>query len=196
MERQGDSTTYHEMEATIASTAVVGVDLQPVFLDLVTNGEKLRERCALLLESAALTGMRVYLTEQVPEKLGGFDKDLTALVPNAPRFAKSTFSAFGAEGFENALRTDGIEHLLLAGLETTICVYQTALDARRSGLAVTILTDCVSCRRPADEKWALGSLRDAGCHVLPVETIFYALISTAKNPLFRKFSKLIQKFDP
>ncbi len=182
------------MEATIASTGIVLVDLQPSFLEMVFNGVELRKRCSLLMESAALTGMRIYLTEQVPEKLGGFDEDLTALAPTAPRFAKSTFSAFGAEGFVDALRADGIEHLLLAGLETTICVYQTALDAQRSGLGVTVLTDCVSCRRPTDGEWALNFLLSAGCRTLPVETVFYALIGTAKNSLFRDFSKLVQKF--
>ena len=183
------------MEATLAATAVVVIDLQPVFLEMVATSEELRRRCALLLESAALTGMRIYLTEQVPEKLGPFDDELLALAPSASRFAKSAFSAFGAEGFEEALRTNGVEHLLMAGVETSICVYQTALDARRSGFAVTTLTDCVSCRRPVDGEWALRSLRDAGCHALPIETVFYSLLGTADNPLFRDFSKLIRRFD-
>ena len=195
MERQVDSTKENEMRATVAATAVLVIDLQPVFLEVVDAGDKLRQRNSLLLETAALTGMKTYLTEQVPEKLGAFDQELISLAPSAPRFAKSAFSAFGAEGLEDALRTEGIQHLLLAGVETSVCVYQTALDALRAGFAVTALTDCLSCRRPIDGEWALRSLVDAGCHALPLETVFYALLRTAENPLFREFSKLVRKYD-
>ncbi len=195
MERQVDSTKETEMRATVAATAVLVIDLQPVFLEVVEAGDKLRQRNSLLLETAALTGMKTYLTEQVPEKLGAFDQELISLAPSAPRFAKSAFSAFGAEGLEDALRTEGIQHLLLAGVETSVCVYQTALDALRAGFAVTALTDCLSCRRPIDGEWALRSLVDAGCHALPLETVFYALLRTAENPLFREFSKLVRKYD-
>ncbi len=195
MERQVDSTKETEMRATVAATAVLVIDLQPVFLEVVEAADKLRQRNSLLLETAALTGMKTYLTEQVPEKLGAFDQELISLAPSAPRFAKSAFSAFGAEGLEDALRTEGIQHLLLAGVETSVCVYQTALDALRAGFAVTALTDCLSCRRPIDGEWALRSLVDAGCHALPLESVFYALLRTAENPLFREFSKLVRKYD-
>ncbi|MFP6900217.1 MAG: isochorismatase family protein [Opitutales bacterium] len=191
MERQGDSTT----DEVTATTVVVLLDLQPVFIEVVTNPEVLRRRNALLLEAASLFGMRVLLTEQVPDKLGGFDEELVALASNAPRFAKSAFSAFGAEGFTDALPAEGVDHLLLAGVETPICVYQTALDATRAGLKTTILTDCISCRRPTDDEWALRCLGNAGCNLLPVETVFYELLGEATNPLFRDFSRLVRKYD-
>ena len=195
MERQVDSANIAAMEATVARTALALVDLQPVFLDMMTDGENLRRRCSLLLEAAALTGMKVHLTEQVPDKLGGFDERLTAMAEPTTCFPKATFSAFGAVGFEDALRSDGTEHLLVGGVETSICVYQTALDALRAGFEVTILTDCVSCRREADGVSALRALRESGCHALPLETVFYSMIQTAEHPLFRDFSKLIRKYD-
>ena len=175
--------------------AVVAVDLQPVFLEVVAKADELRRRCSLLLESANLIGIDVHLTEQVPQKLGSFDQELLALAPSSTRFAKSTFSAFGAEGLEDSLRNKGIEHLLLAGVETSICVHQTALDAMRLGFAVTILSDCVSCRRPEDGEWSLRALRDAGCHLMPIETVLYSLLTTAENPFFKDFSKLVRKYD-
>tara|TARA_B100001123_G_scaffold423921_1_gene534661 strand:+ start:558 stop:1142 length:585 start_codon:yes stop_codon:yes gene_type:complete len=193
MERQVDST--NQMETTIGVTALAVIDLQPVFLDMMSNAKQFRRRCSLLLETAELLGVRTYLTEQVPDKLGAFDEELAGLAPSAKCFAKSSFSAFGAESFEETLRSQGVEHLLLAGVETSICVYQTALDARRSGLAVTTLTDCVSCRRPTDGHWAMKALLDAGCHALSLETVFYALLGDARNPCFRDFSKLVQRYD-
>lgn len=191
MERQGDSTS----EVETATTVVVSIDLQPVFIEVVTNPEVLRCRNALLLEAASLFNMPILLTEQVPDKLGGLDEDLSALAPDAPHFAKSAFSAFGAEGFGDALRDTGASHLFLAGVETSICVYQTALDATRAGFQTTILTDCISCRRPSDGEWALRRLRDAGCNLLSVETAFYELLGEASHPLFREFSRLVRKYD-
>jgi nicotinamidase-related amidase len=109
----------------------------------------------------------------------------------APVFKKDTFSALGATGLLNALADDGIEHLLLAGVETSICVYLTALEALSSDLEVTILTDCVTCRRPSDGEWVLRKLALAGCHLLPVESVFYGILGGASHPLFRAFTKLV-----
>ena len=191
MERQGDSTS----EVETATTVIVSIDLQPVFIEVVANPDALRSRNSLLLEVASLFSMPILLTEQVPEKLGGLDEELFALASDAPRFSKSAFSAFGAEGFGDALRDMGASHLLLAGVETSICVYQTALDATRAGFKTTILTDCISCRRPSDGEWALRYLQNAGCNLLPVETVFYELLGEASHPLFREFSGLVRKYD-
>ncbi|MBT5910052.1 MAG: isochorismatase family protein [Opitutae bacterium] len=167
------------------------VDLQPVFLDLVHESESFSSNCRFLIESLNLFQIPLFLTEQVPEKLGGTSSEFLSLAPMAPVFKKDTFSALGATGLLNALADDGIEHLLLAGVETSICVYLTALEALSSDLEVTILTDCVTCRRPSDGEWVLRKLELAGCHLLPVESIFYGILGGATHPLFRAFTKLV-----
>ena len=167
------------------------VDLQPVFLDLVHESESFSSNCRFLIESLNLFQIPLFLTEQVPEKLGGTSSEFISLAPMAPVFKKDTFSALGATGLLNALADDGIEHLLLAGVETSICVYLTALEALSSDLEVTILTDCVTCRRPSDGEWVLRKLALAGCHLLPVESVFYGILGGASHPLFRAFTKLV-----
>ena len=167
------------------------VDLQPVFLDLVHESESFSSNCRFLIESLNLFQIPLFLTEQVPEKLGGTSSEFLSLAPMAPVFKKETFSALGATGLLNALVDDGIEHLLLAGVETSICVYLTALEALSSDLEVTILTDCVTCRRPTDGEWVLRKLAAAGCHLLPVESIFYGILGGATHPHFRAFTKLV-----
>ena len=167
------------------------VDLQPVFLDLVHESESFSSNCRFLIESLNLFQIPLFLTEQVPEKLGGTSSEFLSLAPMAPVFKKETFSALGATGLLNALADDGVEHLLLAGVETSICVYLTALEALSSDLEVTILTDCVTCRRPSDGEWVLRKLALAGCHLLPVESVFYGILGGASHPLFRAFTKLV-----
>ena len=84
------------------------------------------------------------------------------------------------------------EHLLICGLETQICVYQTALDALRAGLHVTILSDAVGARRPADAAVCLDALGRAGAHVLPGETVFYALLGDVQHPFFKTYTQLVK----
>ena len=172
------------------------VDLQPVFLDLVHESESFSSNCRFLIESLNLFQIPLFLTEQVPEKLGGTSSEFLSLAPMAPVFKKDTFSALGATGLLNALADNGIEHLLLAGVETSICVYLTALEALSLDLEVTILTDCVTCRRPSDGEWVLRKLAAAGCHLLPVESIFYGILGGASHPHFKAFTKLVNYRTP
>ncbi len=167
------------------------IDLQPVFLDLVHETENFSFNCRFLIESLNLFQIPLFFTEQVPEKLGHTADDFLSLAPTAPVFEKETFSALGANGLLDAFANNGIEHLLLAGVETPICVYLTALEALSANLEVTILTDCVSCRRPSDGEWVLRKLAAAGCHLLPVESVFYGILGAASHPHFRAFTKLV-----
>jgi len=172
------------------------VDLQPVFLDLVHETAKFSSNCRFLIESLNLFQIPLFFTEQVPEKLGNTADDFLSLAPTAPIFEKESFSALGANGLLDAFANNGIEHLLLAGVETPICVYLTALEALSADLEVTILTDCVSCRRPSDGEWVLRKLAAAGCHLLPVESVFYGILGVANHPHFRAFTKLVNNRTP
>ena len=92
------------------------------------------------------------------------------------------------------LKTGGTKHLLICGLETPICVYQTAVDALKAGYKVTLLADCLGARRAGDAATVLAQLVHAGCQVLPAETVFYALLHEASHPYFRNYTKLVKKY--
>ena len=145
--------------------AALAVDLQQVFFEVVDEPDELLASWCFFLRAVDLFDLSLFLTEQVPDKLGHTEKALRELAVGAPVFAKDSFSALGAQGLPEALEKAGIEHLLLAGVETSICVYLTALEALSAEKTVTVLTDCVSCRRPADGEWALRKLASAGCHL-------------------------------
>lgn len=177
-----------------AGTLLLCVDLQPVFVAAVADGAAISGRCALALATAVGLGLPVAFTEQVPEKLGATSPALRTLAPAAPAWAKNTFSALADPAIRAALlETQPVEHLLLCGVETPICVYQTAVDALAAGLHVTVLSDAVGARRPADARVALDALARHGAHVLPVETVFYALLGTTTHPFFRPFTRLVKE---
>lgn len=184
-----------EAESSAApGAALLAVDLQTSLLGALpaAAAHALHARARLALAASALFRLPILFSEQVPAKLGPTDPALRKLAPGAPIFGKNTFSAVSDPQLLEALRARRIEHLLLIGLETPICIYQTALDAVSEGFQVTVLADAVGARRAEDHAACLAALRHVGVHVLPVETVFYALLHDAAHPLFKPFTALVK----
>ena len=178
------------LDPASASIAVLCLDVQPVFLRAVADGDRLLRRCQFVTAAAHGLGLRVVFTEQVPAKLGGTAPELLSAAPGALAFGKDTFSALADDPIRHALAP--AEHLLVCGLETPICVYQTALDALHAGLQVTLLSDAVGGRRPDDDAACLAALARAGAHVLPSESVFYALLGHVRHPSFKTYTQLVK----
>lgn len=182
------------LESAAPGAALLAVDLQDTLLGMLPApaARALRARASLAISAAAGLGIPVFFTEQVPAKLGPASPALRKLAPSAPVFGKNTFSAVSDSAVLDALRERQIEHLLLLGLETPICVYQTALGALAEGFQVTVLSDAIGARRPDDHAACLAALRHAGVHVLPTETVLYALLHDAGHPFFRSLVGLVK----
>jgi len=173
------------------------VDMQPAFVSAIAHGDVIRRRCEFAVAAALGLGVPVAFTEQVLQKLGHTAVELLDLAPQAPVWGKNTFSALADDGIRDALfRQRDIEHLLLCGIETPVCVYQTAVAAIAEGLQVTILSDAIGARREADARACLEALARAGAHVLPAETVFYALLRDVSHPFFRAYTQLVKSHGP
>lgn len=171
------------------------IDLQDLFLSAIPDHDSLLKRIRFALESAALLDCSIMVTEQVPEKLGPTTASIREVLPdNTPIFAKTSFSAMGAEGLSDWIEQNKIDHLLLLGIETPICIYQTAVQALGDELGITLLSDCIGERRREDRGPALQQLLAMNANVLPSETIFYSLIGDTRHPHFRTFTSLVKKY--
>lgn len=172
------------------------VDMQPKFVAAVQHGSRIRRRCEFAVAAAVGIGIPVAFTEQVPQKLGNTAPELLALAPRAEVWSKNTFSALADQGIRDTLlHQRDIEHILLCGIETPICVYQTAIAAIAEGLQVTVLSDAIGARREADARACVESLAREGAHILPAETIFYSLLHHVNHPYFRDYTKLVKLHD-
>ncbi len=181
----------------LSQLALLVVDMQDAFLKAIPEPQRsaLVRRTTFAVAAARLLGVKIYFTEQKPEKLGGtLPGLLEAAGPEAKVFGKATFSALGAPGLKEAFAEANVEHLLLAGLETPICVYQTTVAALSATLDVTLLSDCLAGRRLDDAEVALRSLAASGAHVLPSESVFFASMATADHPHFRAFQGLVKQY--
>lgn len=181
------------MASASSDLLLLCLDAQPTFLASMPQGAPTLRRCQLAVAAAHGIGIPVAFTEQVPTKLGGTEASLRSLAPDAPVWAKHSFSALADANIHAALRNErSVEHLLICGLETAICVYQTAADALAEDMQVTLLSDAVCGRRDDDGRVALAALARLGAHVLPVETVFYSLLHDAQHPFFRSFTALVK----
>lgn len=180
-------------DAASEGTLLLCLDMQPAFIRAVSGGAAVLERCRFAVAAARGLGIAVAFTEQVPEKLGATDPSLLALVPSPEVHAKSRFSALypGSPALA-AAAARGTGHVVICGVETPICVFQTAADALRAGLSATVLSDCVGARRGADAAACLEHLARSGARVVPSEAFFYGLLGDAKHPFFREFTELVK----
>lgn len=174
---------------------LLAIDLQPVYIALMPEPKTFIKRVQFSIRSATLLGIPTLFTEQNPARLGSTDAEILACAPEAPPpSAKTFFSALKDESILKTIRERTIDHLLLAGLETSICIYQTALDALSQGMGVTILSDATASRRPADQSVTEHALKKAGCTLLPSETVFYSILGSSDHPHFRDFLNLVKTY--
>jgi nicotinamidase-related amidase len=132
----------------------------------------------------------VLLTEQYPKGLGPTVSELRDLAPEP--IEKTAFSCCGAGNFTDRLRATGADHVIMAGLETHVCVLLTALDLLPAGFGVSVVADAVCSRRREHHELGLAQARQAGAVVTSTETVVFQLLKTADTDSFRELSKLLR----
>ncbi|MHB8491394.1 MAG: isochorismatase family protein [Solirubrobacteraceae bacterium] len=140
---------------------------------------------AKLLEGARILGLRRVVTEQYPKGLGATAPEV-GLAGEVP-VHKRVFSAARAEGFD----LEGASQVVLCGIETHVCVAQTALDLLSEGVQVQVVADAVTSRHAGDHERGLARLEGAGAVVSTVEAVLFVLLGSAASPQFKAIQGLI-----
>jgi nicotinamidase-related amidase len=171
-----------------ATTLLCVIDVQERLLRVMPAADRVVDRCRRLAEAARLLGVPSVLTEQYPHGLGPTPAALADLLP-APA-AKLAFSCCGCDGFDAALAA-GLTAAVLAGLETHVCVSQTALDLLARGLRVFVVVDAVASRHPLDHEIALRRLEAAGGILTTSEAVLFEWCRSAEHPQFQAVRRLV-----
>ena len=148
----------------------------------------------IMIEAAAALGVPIVVTEQYPKGLGRTVPDLLETLSGKEYrlLEKVTFSCARDEGFLAAIAAAGRRQVVIVGMETHVCVYQTSVDLARAGYSVFVLDDSVSSRFIHNYRSGLQALRDAGCTVFSTETAVFQLLKAAATPEFRKVAPLVK----
>ena len=168
--------------------ALVVVDIQEKLLPPIFEKERLIRNSQLLIRLANILRLPTLLTTQYCKGLGRVVPEIASLLPDAKPMDKLEFSCFGSQEFAAALKAlPGRRNtLLLCGMETHICVMQTALGALENGYHVHVASDAVSSR--AEWNWKIGLLRmrDAGAVISSTEMMMYELLRSSGAPAFKE----------
>lgn len=182
-------------------TVLLVVDMQERLVPVVRNQERLVWNVGRLLEAARLLGVPALATEQYPRGLGatlpGIAAGLAATGESGGAIpAKLTFSAYGCEAAREQLAALGRPNVLVCGIETHVCVLQTALDLGHAGYRVFLCEDAVESRSENDRRIALRRLESAGATLTTVESALFEWCFEAGPPAFKQISQLVKQAGP
>lgn len=175
----------------IEDTALLVIDFQGKLARIVDASEQVIQNAVRLIAGAKALGLPIICTEQNPAGLGGTIDRIAPLLAEPP-IEKMTFSCCREERFMHALGDLGRKQVLITGIETHVCVYQTAADLLEAGLEVQIVADAVSSRSPANKRIALARLQVAGAAITSVETALFELLGTAGHPRFKDLLRIVK----
>jgi nicotinamidase-related amidase len=169
--------------------ALVVVDVQEAFRKAVPGFESVAGATATLVEGARAIGIPIVVTEQYPKGLGSTVPEVAGHLPEELEpIDKVRFSAAEAQGFDLA----GREQALICGIETHVCVNQTALDLLAAGVEVHVASDAVGSRTDENRRMGLHKMERAGAVLTTVETALFELLGGSDAPEFKRVQELVK----
>jgi nicotinamidase-related amidase len=181
----------HPSQMTPADTALLVIDVQEKLVPKILGADALVRNIAFLVEAARLLGVPVQATEQYPKGLG---PTVAALRPHLPeRPDKVGFSSCAVPSVVETLRRGGRTKVLLAGIETHVCVLHTALDLLALDFRVYVAADAIGSRYALDHELGLRRMERAGAVLVTAETAVFEWAGGADHPQFKAVSRLVQE---
>lgn len=183
----------HERILDPAKVALVVVDIQEAFRHAIGDFAVVASRASMAVRGFQILGLPVIITEQYPKGLGRTAEEILFTLPPEFEFVEKTaFSSCGASEFTDQLQTAKAKQVVLCGLETHICVSQTAHDLISAGYEVHLLTDCVASRYSHDREAGLKKMIDSGVVPSSMEMALFELMRDAKHEQFKEIQDLVK----
>ena len=168
--------------------ALVVVDVQEAFRPAVVDFDRVVRNAATLVQGARALELPLVVTEQYPKGLGRTVPEVADQLGGIAPLEKVCFSAACADGFQ----LDGRDQALVCGIESHVCVSQTAHDLLDRGLEVHVVRDAVTSRTQENRELGLHKMEGAGAVVTSVETALFELLGAAGSDEFREIQRLIK----
>lgn len=170
------------------------VDMQTKLLAAMPNADSVIANIVKLIRSSKLFEIPVDATEQYPQGLGATVDEIAQYIPNRAeklRFSSSTAVSWGESGPD----ATSPHQAILVGIETHVCVLQTAFDLQASGFEVYVVADAVTSRNQIDYDFALKRMADNGIHIVTTEMVLFEWCETAAADQFKQISRIVTNRD-
>lgn len=173
-------------------TAIVLVDVQGKLARLMHNSEEFIHNIRIMLQAGQVLGLPILWAEQVPEKLGSTVAEIAELLGDYQPIRKTSFSCGGNTEFNSALESAARKQILLLGIESHVCVYQTAIDLLEQGKGVHVVADAVASRLPENKEIALQRMCSAGALLTSTEMCLFEMLKAAEGDAFKQITRLLK----
>lgn len=177
---------------TADSTVLIVTDVQGRLAQLMHEKEAFFQALTTTIRAMRVLKVPIVWLEQVPEKMGATTPEVARLLEPQKPIPKRSFSAWGDQKVRAELQQLNRRHVLLTGIETHICILQTARDLVAEGFAVQVMADAVASRSPLNKEIGLERIRNAGGVLTTLETATFEILREAGGPGFRDIIGLIK----
>lgn len=178
--------------ATAEQSIVALIDVQGKLASLMHEREELYRQLQIFLRGARILDVPILWLEQYPKGLGPTVDEIREVLDGLQPVEKTCFSAWGAPAFREALAQSGRRHVVVAGIEAHVCVYQTVRDLLGEGFSVDIVQDAVSSRTQANRAAGLDRMQRLGAGLTTVEMQLFDWLHDASSPHFKEISRLVR----
>jgi len=183
----------HSNTLDIDNSVLVVVDVQEAFRKAIPDFAEVVSRIALAIRGFQILGRPIVVTEQYPKGLGRTAEELMLSLPDDAAFIeKSTFSSVGQPSFVAELEKFESKQVVICGVETHVCVNQTAHDLLANGYQVHLLTDCVASRYQHDKDAGIKKMFASGVLPSSMEMALFEMMRDSRHEKFKDVQALIK----
>jgi len=165
------------------------VDVQEKLIGAVQESQQVIDNCAWLLRLTEVMEIPVLVSEQYPRGLGNTIESLRELAPPEAFMEKVHFSCVSSPNCLKQIEETSCHQFILAGIESHVCVLQTALELQELGKDVFVVADAVSSRSQRDMELGIARMRDVGIHIVSREMVLFEWAQQAGTDIFRQLSR-------
>jgi len=176
----------------IDKTIMLLIDVQGQLSQLMYEKEKLFRSLGTLIQGMKILEVPIIWMEQIPKNLGPTTEVISKYLTGEDPIEKFSFSCCDEPQFMDQFKKAGRTQVLLTGIETHICVFQTGHDLIQQGCEVQVVSDCVSSRTKENNEIGIQRIVQSGGQVTCVEMIFFELLKAAQGDKFKQIIKLIK----
>jgi nicotinamidase-related amidase len=168
------------------------IDIQERLVPAMEENDVLVENCKKLIEGLQILGVPMLVTQQYTKGLGETIEDVKTLFSDFQYIEKKDFSCYDEPVFAEKLALSGAKNVIICGIESHVCVMQTAVDLKAAGYTPVVVSDCVSSRSFDNLDLAAERFRHEGIMMTSFESILFELTRSAGAPGFKEISKLVK----
>ncbi|MBN1118397.1 MAG: hydrolase [Bacteroidales bacterium] len=174
------------------NTIAVVIDMQEKLLPHMSNKEQVFNNCLKIVKGLRILSVPIIVTQQYTKGLGNTVQEINQAIGNFSYIEKLTFSCYREPSFIKILNRSSKRNVIILGIESHVCIMQTALDLLYNNFNPVIITDSVSSRNEYDKEVSLWRMRDVGCIMTTTESILFELCRQAGTSEFKEISNLVK----